>query len=60
MFRFALILIFATLSAIFLALSEPLVAASGLGKIVITGFLLALFRSPLWMMGLPGGREGRT
>ena len=60
MFRFGLALAFGTLTAVFLALSEPLIAASGIGMVVITGLLLAVFRSPLWMIGFPGGREGGT
>lgn len=60
MFRLATTLTLAPFTAVLLALMEPAVAASGLGKTLFIGVFLAIFRSPLWMTGYFREREGRT
>lgn len=50
----------AALTAILVALCEPVIAASNAGKILFIALLLALFRSPLWLANLASsGKEGR-
>lgn len=50
----------AALTAMLLALCEPVLAASDAGKILFICILIALFRSPLWVANYAGGgRQGR-
>lgn len=61
MLRWTVTLLIAALTAILLALCEPVIAASEAGRILFICLLPTLFRSPLWLASLyASGREGRV